>query len=430
MIDQRGLIWEPGLWGSTPKWTIEPSLKAVAEAVYHHLELSSADIADSSIEVFNQGGFNKLYSITCPRGVYIARVTLPVDPVYKTASEVATLHMISRYTSIPVPTVYGYDLSRANPIGFEWMLMNHMPGITLDKAWPGMSWSAKYRLIHRMTDVLSQLFHRTKSNGIGNIYHFADSRVLEASRMLVNEMSPAYLLGQVVSMGFFWDKHIVQDIPRGPFLTSQQWLRSRLLLTQSDANAVLANSCDEDELEDAEVTRDLVSRLTECIPRYFPSEVQDGGSLVCCMHHDDLSWHNILVDQKNGSLVGIVDWECVQFVPIWKACRIPDFLQSPPRSEEPKYSSYQHNDDGTPGEGYIRHQREYESTVLRTVFLERMAQVDPSWIKLYEASGEKLDLCFCVESCDNSLCFEIIRKWLDNQAAGGEYYSLLNEAMQ
>ena len=114
----------------------------------------------------------------------------------------------------------------------------------------------------------------------------------------------------------------------------------------------------------------------------------------------------------------------------WKACRIPDFLQRRDRSEEPVRSIYWHNDDGTPGEIYFRHQHEYELTVLRTAFLERMSQVNPLWTKIYETSGQKLDLCYCVESCDNELCFKMIRKWLDNQAAGGEYYSLLHEVMQ
>ena len=429
MIDQKGLIWEPGLWGSSPKWAFEPSLTAVAEAVYDHIKLSSAEVAEASIEFFNQGAFNKLYTIICPRGAYIVRLTLPVDPGYKTASEVATLHMIRECTSIPVPTVFGYQISRGNPIGFEWMLMGRMPGFTLDKAWPMMPWSAKYRLVDCMVDVLSQMFSRTRRNGIGNIYHYADHKMLEDAAMPTLETPPAYLLGRVVSMGFFWDKHIIQDIPRGPFLTSQEWLSARLLLTQSDANTILATSRDEDELEDAEITLNLASRLTECIPRCFPSEIKDGGSLTCCIHHDDLSWHNILVD-LNGDLRGIVDWECVQFVPHWKACQIPDFLQSPNRIEEPLCSSYQHNEDGTPGESYIRHQREYEMTVLRTAFLKRMAQVNPLWTKLYEASGEKLDLSFCVENCDNSLCFKKLKKWLVNQELGGEYYSLLREVRQ
>ena len=430
MIDQKGLICEPGLWGSSPKWAFEPSLKAVAEAVYDHIKLSSAEVADASIELFNQGAFNKLYTIICPRGAYLVRLTLPVDPVYKTASEVATLDMISKYTSIPVPTVFGYEISRANPTGFEWMLMDRMPGVTLDKAWPGMTWPAKYRLVHCMVDVLSQMFSRTSSKGVGNIYHSADHKMLEDADMPTLEISPAYLLGRVVSMGFFWDQHIVQDIPRGPFLTSQEWLRARLLLTQSDANTILATSRDEDELEDAEMTLDLASRLMECIPKYFPSEIKDGGSLACCIHHDDLSRHNILVDHQNGTLGGIVDWECVQFVPLWKACQIPDFLQSPDRIEEPSYLSYQHNEDGTPNELYIDHQREYEMTVLRTAFLERMAQVNPSWTKVYKASVEKLDLSFCVENCDESLCFKRIKKWLVNQATGGEYCSLLQEVTQ
>ena len=46
------------------------------------------------VKFFGQGGFNKLYTARCDSGDYMMRISLPVDPRYKTLSEVATLDFV------------------------------------------------------------------------------------------------------------------------------------------------------------------------------------------------------------------------------------------------------------------------------------------------------------------------------------------------
>lgn len=253
MIDQTGLIWEPTLWGASPKWAVEPSLEAVAKAAYRHLKLSDAEVATATIEFLAQGAFNKVYTITCSKGVFVMRVTLPVDPGYKLASEVAIIDLLRDKTSIPVPKVLEYDLSRNNQIGFEWMLMSLVSGITLDQAFPYMIWDARIKLVDCIVDALAQMFEM-RSAAIGNAYHACDYGMLKDPSMLGLNIMPGYVRGKVVSMAFFWDKHITQDIERGPFYTSEQWLEKRLFLARSDAEAIIASSSNKGELEDAETT--------------------------------------------------------------------------------------------------------------------------------------------------------------------------------
>jgi aminoglycoside phosphotransferase len=66
------------------------------------------------------------------------RVSLPVDPRYKTESEVATTEFVRQKTSLPVPRIIAFD-SHENELGFEWILMDMMPGLTLRKRWRKMS---------------------------------------------------------------------------------------------------------------------------------------------------------------------------------------------------------------------------------------------------------------------------------------------------
>lgn len=54
------------------------------------------------------------------------RVSLPVDPHYKTSSGVATLDLIYKRTTIPVPKVIAHEASNENELGFEWILMEYM----------------------------------------------------------------------------------------------------------------------------------------------------------------------------------------------------------------------------------------------------------------------------------------------------------------
>lgn len=67
------------------------------------------------------------------------RVSLPLDPYFKTASEVATLAVVHDRTSIPTPTVSAFDASFNNDLGFEWMLMERLPGQNLESAWESFS---------------------------------------------------------------------------------------------------------------------------------------------------------------------------------------------------------------------------------------------------------------------------------------------------
>ena len=273
--------------------------------------------------------------------------------------------------------------------------------------------------MYYIVDVLAEMFEM-RSAAIGNAYRVSDYDMLKDPSMIGVPISPdpvrgrvvsmpflEHFLGKVVSMAFFWDKHITQDIERGPFYTSQQWLKKRLFLARSDAEAVIAKSSNKGELKNAETTLGLVIDLMELMPKCFEGQRVNDGIEWCCMHHDDLSWHNILVN-RTGMVNGILDWECVHYVPLWMACRIPDFLRSCNRMEKPVQNIYARNKDGPPSRVYLEHRREYELTLLRQVFFARMAQVQPLWTDVHQASGKKRDFWFAVENCDVSFLSRVL----------------------
>ena len=85
-----------------------------------------------------KGAFNKVHTIVTSdiggvesRLPYVFRVALPVELFYKTASEVATLSYIRELTSIPVPRIIAHSSTAENELGFELVLMEKVPGVSL-----------------------------------------------------------------------------------------------------------------------------------------------------------------------------------------------------------------------------------------------------------------------------------------------------------
>ena len=97
------------------------------------------------------------------------RVTLPVDPRYKTLSETATINYLLSGTTIPIPRVLAHNASTENDLHFEWILMERVMAKDLRHTWPSMDWNAKTALVKRVADVMAQLF-LIRFSRIGSLY--------------------------------------------------------------------------------------------------------------------------------------------------------------------------------------------------------------------------------------------------------------------
>ncbi|KAK7419631.1 hypothetical protein QQX98_003222 [Neonectria punicea] len=407
-IDQRsfeGLEWIVESFSTEPRWTREPDLDAIRKTVASALESNNET---DQISFYAQGAFNKLYEIQRESGDHLLmRVSLPVDPQNKTVSEVATLEWVSHHTEIPVPKVICHDASRDNPIGFEWILMSKLPGEVWATHWKSLSYESKEHVVKSFCGFSTQIF-RKQLRGIGNIH----------------SMSPSADVGRIVSMHFFWDDHIHQNVPRGPFRTTRDWIHAQLALSDNDCQSKIAtysaktdmDSDDEDDLEDAERTLEIIKKLRPLVDQIFPNgdDSQYESSMLC---HDDLSLHNILVD-TDGNLTGVVDWECVSALPLWRACCFPAFLVEQPRYHKPDSARYKVEANGEINELYWEHMKEYELTMLRETYLEEMSRLEPEWMKVFKSSVQKRDLDVAVRNCDNEFLARQIRAWADDVAMG------------
>ena len=409
MPNQAGIEWVEEMLGLEPRWTKEPDVDIIASIARTHLSCDEG--ASLEISFYAQGSFNKVYEITSANMICMMRVSLPVDPYYKTESEVATIEFVRQKTSLPVPQVVAFDSNNENELGFEWMLMEMMPGIPLRKRWRKMSWDAKVDIVNHLVLEHARLFEE-HFHKIGNIFTSVDGYFLD--------------IGRMVSRIFFWGDYLTQDVSRGPFTSSHDWLKARLHSVLTDQQRILDTSCDEDEIEDAEAALDLAMKLLEILPTIFLPNVSAGEPTV--LFHDDLSMQNILVNDS-GRLTAVIDWECVSAVPLWRACQLPALFDERTREGKPNRETYAadsdeedaeedaEDDDGLDNEGitdlYWEHLLEYEMTQLRKMFLSEMQKQQPEWVNTMRNSSLKADFERAVHHCDNGMASKIIKRWID-----------------
>jgi aminoglycoside phosphotransferase (APT) family kinase protein len=432
--DFDGLEWvRDGIWGSEPRWTVELDENAIKHTAASSLNLTATPC---NIEFLAQGAFNKVYIVTFPeeKKEVIARVTLPVDPKWKTLSEVATLQWVRDNTSLPVPKVISYQADRTSAIGFEWIVMSKMPGRSLRDRWRDVALSAKERIVRQLAMFCSDTF-RAQLRGIGNLF-FDDTEPVPGGSA---RNRGRFCVQRLVSMEFIWDSHIHAQVSRGPFQSSRDWLLARLSLAEVECREGLnrlqkaaseedgkGEEVDEDDLEDLENTMDIITRLRRHLDDFFPPPSPGLEPERTMILHDDLSRQNTLVDD-HGNLTAVVDWECISAVPLWSACQIPSFLQGKLRDEEPVKAQYEHDEDGEVDEHFWEHLDDYELTQLRRVFLAEMKKLQPEWVEIFESSQRQRDFDLAVSGCSDEFLIRRIREWLDDMEKGVKDFEGLKE---
>ncbi|KZL85782.1 kinase-like protein [Colletotrichum incanum] len=343
--DVSGHKWVHTLWGLEARWTVEPDTIVVMETVKSTLNIRTA----CSIEFLAKGAFNKLYVVKYAENEVVARITLPVDPKWKTLSEVATLKWVHQNTSLPVSEVLGFNADRTNPVGFGWIIMTKVPGRPWADAWQGISFAAKEQLseIEERATETNKFFAATGSPSqerpdTGDHLN-QDPGVMDAATPSI----PGFTVQRMVSSAFIGND-VDPKIFRGPFATSREWLSARLDLTELDCSRRLSrvlesdpvdvrettddsnttmietgtlgegednekdyetdDSTDgedeDDDPEDLENTLKIIARLRTQLPNFSPFRGPEKEPPA--IFHDDMNRHNIVVDEE-GALTAVVD---------------------------------------------------------------------------------------------------------------------------
>ena len=406
--NQNALEWVEGTFGLEPHWRKEPEISTISQIASRHLNLQHDVVLDVTSQF--RGAFTKVYRISTPSASYLMRISLPIDPRHRTESAVATSKFVGQNTSLPVPQVISYSSDDSNELGFEWVLTTDAEGTTLHKAWRKMSWDSKEAVIKQLAQYQAQMLEN-KLQKIGNLYHDGEK----------------FAVDQLVTAIHYQGDRIMENVVRGPFQNSFEWLQARLQSVLANQQRILDTSCDEDEIEDAGFAFDLAKQLSDILPTVFLPTPGTVEPTVLVM--SNLSMHNIIVG-ADGRLATILDWEGISALPLWRACRLPQFFEERLREERPSKEEYdpdsdeedEKDDDGLDNEGitdlYWEHLLEFELTQLSKVFHSEMEKRSPEWATLATKSTLKDSFERAVEECDNGWRNKCVKRWVDSLLRG------------
>ena len=433
-----GLEWDDRPLGMEPRWARQPQLDAIAQVCRSVLALDPKD--SCNITFHAQGAFNKVYIVETAQGRSVMRVSLPVDPGHKTRGEVTTLRWIRRTTNVPVPKVIAFDDTQNNAIGFEWILMELMPGMSAYKRWRKMSMADKTWVVEQIAEFQSQLFRHSLEEA-----NFHSIGTLSSPDNISEPARANPKPGRIVALHFFEGDHFSYEIARGPFRSSYDWLNAYLSIVHQEQTEILKKEEDDDVLDDAKETLKLAARLTALLPKIFPS-LQNPAEQTA-LWHDDLSLQNILVDD-DGKVTGVIDWECVSCEPLWVVTEMPQFLSGRDREEEPDRDRYgdadgdssadeeASSDDeelGNTLDNQLRNYKldnegktdlywinlmEYDQTQLREVYTTKMKELWPQWETEAKHGTLKLDFLGAVLHCASGWYLKRTQQWIDAVEAG------------
>ncbi|KAJ3152434.1 hypothetical protein HDU86_005615 [Geranomyces michiganensis] len=270
--------------------------------------------------------YHAVYKVTLPRlhpskasltTDFLLRISRPCVPVIKTENEVACLAWVRKHApSVPVPEVLFWASDDTSEFGYEYMVVEEIPGVSLDKCWRGMS-----------TEVLDLIAEQVAGHCID----------------LMAASSAAGFDGAVGGLRF--DKRgDIANIALGPFVNEKCWeesvIRAHLPSNESfeTVNAVgpftsysaylateISIPCRLLSVYAPEKYTSLVARASQFVQTVLPTHCKTIDKIPTQFSHRDTHFGNIIV--HNGRVTGIIDWEFAGIsaatmgnVPLFWAC--------------------------------------------------------------------------------------------------------------
>lgn len=253
---------------------------------------------------------------------------------------------------IPVPQVYTWN-SRRNAVGAEYILMEKVPGVTLDTVWAKMHISDQFEVIKRIARY-QETWMSTSFNQYGSVYFAQDLEgtgiaPLTYRRGQMTVSDKRYAIGPSVGREYFDAGRSTVQFDRGPCELPAPFTLlsvSCLFCAGPTLEAYLAGighreiSCVKNvaRLPRSPIslygpgiyqpTRERKIKAIEsylAMIRYIAPANQSIASP--CLWHGDLHVENIFVNPEAPTeIVGIIDWQSTQVAPLFYQARQPYFL--------------------------------------------------------------------------------------------------------
>ena len=232
-------------------------------------------------------------------------------------SEVLTMRMIKQTTTIPVPTVHGFNASIDNEIGCPYILMDFLKGKPLWQGWfdeeasPSMVEQFRARSLQTIAATMVQLSQFTLDRG-GSLRFDSDGRPVDVAGAKVPDWAAELdAIQGLTTLG--------EDCPyceKGPITDPASWF---LFMLDHRGSRKRDGAYDRGIHEVLRLFTKWTLEKAENINNKGPGFV---------LAHPDFAFQNFLVEE-DGTLCGIIDWDGVAAVPLSVGClKYPDWLIS------------------------------------------------------------------------------------------------------
>ncbi|KAL2145820.1 hypothetical protein VTI28DRAFT_6117 [Corynascus sepedonium] len=242
----------------------------------------------TSAEKLTRGTSHEVFTLRFEEGPsaspYLARAV----------SEIATARYLKRFTRIPVPEIYYYDLHGQDDVGAPFVIMEKMPGCHLNKIWDDLPLEGKKSVLSEIALVVAQLAS-LKFDQIGSL----------------DEHGVGPLINPCL------------DHPMGPFQSVAEYLRS--FISADSAESLLG--------------KELLAQVENELDQFLSVSGQAAYlQPPYCLIHADFDGQNMLfVESPDGlglKLAGLIDFEYAYTGPLYFLYEYPISIQDVSWSEE------------------------------------------------------------------------------------------------
>ncbi|SMY21314.1 unnamed protein product [Zymoseptoria tritici ST99CH_1A5] len=279
-----------------------------------------------------EGGFNRAFIIQLDNGAsLVARIPFSVAGPARltTNSEMATMEYIRKNTTVPLPTVLDWSDDPTNPIGTEYIIMEHAPGVSLHHRWGTMNVEQRI-LVIKSLGLLCQQMASLQFPAYGSLY-FIGQRVAAENSIPLSER---FCIGPHCG-NRYWntmpgDEHWYERAPpnRGPWKSHEDYVRGLLDVGLSRIPVLNENTTrtQEEAIQDhLHLNRTAKDTLLAMVASPVYHNVQRPTFL-----HRDLHKRNIFVsDEDPTQITCLIDWQSSSIEPAYSYDETPDLCEFP-----------------------------------------------------------------------------------------------------
>ncbi|KKZ64263.1 hypothetical protein EMCG_09761 [[Emmonsia] crescens] len=294
-----------------------------------------------NIEKCADGMYNKAYTLTMDNGMQvIGKVPNPNAgmPHYTTASEVATMEFVRNILKTPAPRVYTWSSrvdDASNTVGVEFIIMEKLLGIPLSVVWSKLNLDARFKIFIQMFDIQKK-WSAVRFTQFGSLYYAKDMESCSDSPLYVEDGVPVTndLFAVGPAAGREWNDERRQKLQchRGPWSSVLEYRKGIALREISAIKNLsyipkqMAMIYGPGQLYQPTLAKKLASleSYMQILKYLLPTDPSLTSGHIW---HDDLHHENVFMNPDNPTeILGILDWQSVQIVPLFDHSLDPSFL--------------------------------------------------------------------------------------------------------